>query len=133
MYKSKEEVEADTSGWYAEDTTVLSIKRFSTTVQIPQTLAVAWKVPASYGYNAPKNKADYFTNSKSGIRVYTEAAFEFPRAYLISADSVPYNIKMYNTGSLDFVGNELTGTIGEEQRTPEAQFIIHNASVNDMY
>lgn len=113
----------DSVNWYGEDTTILTIKKYSLTTALPATMNVASKVPASYGYKSPTNKADLFKSK--ALYAWAEFGITFVNAPASTVGTV-------NTGTFDLAGNELT-KVAYNHRDPEIQYIIADGNVNDMY
>jgi len=121
------------SQWFAEDSTVLRVRKFSTKAEIPSAIGYSWKLPLSYGYDSPSNKRNLYSkfgycfaelgfdfgNQTVGIRTVTDEQHQ-----VVSDDKK--NIKF------DVSGNETTG-VANVNTPPQLQFIVSDASVNDLY
>lgn len=116
--------------WYGEDSTILSIKKFTLSTSLPSTMNVASKVPASYGYKSPSNKQDLFT--KGALYAWAEFGISFPNAPASTVTNPNDASHMANTGTFDLTGNELTHS-SKNLRDPEIQYLISDGNVNDMY
>lgn len=143
--------------WYAEDSTVLTIRKYTMSVDLPDAVIASTKIPADYGYKTQTDKSKQFTSgavsgfaefsleflkpSERGVApVKTDDEREKTMAVTYDTDSNA-NHSRYTYAAWDIIGDELTGAkvskvsteAGCENRKPQQQFIISDASVNDMY
>lgn len=112
---------ANDSGWYSEDTTVLSIKLYGINGTIDNNYAFTYKIPLEYGYKSPRNKSDLF---KAGTAVYA-----YNELYLTFANTAKTTDTAVLSGTYVIIGNE---GVNQLVKTPTPAYIISNATVNDM-
>lgn len=125
----KSETEKDfnaSNNWYAEDCTVLRIRMFEQSAVLPEMLVFTWKIPVDYGWKAPANASGLFADGKKAIFGYCELGVRFKNTWFSTEDGEAE----LNSAGWDIVGNEYTGDF---KVGTKPLFVIHNASVNDMY
>ena len=111
---------ANASGWYGEDTTVLTIKLYGIDGNIDNNYAFTYKIPLDYGYKSPKNKADLF-KAGTAIYAYNEMYFRFENTVRNTDGTV--------SGTYDIIGDEGANNLVNK---PGIAYAISNATVNDM-
>lgn len=118
--------------WYAEDCTVLRIRMFEQSAVLPDMLVFTWKIPVDYGWKAPANASGLFADGKKAIYGYCELGVRFRNTWFSTAaeDAKPDGVDKLNSAGWDIIGNEYTGDF---KVGTKPLFVIHNASVNDMY
>lgn len=112
---------ANVSGWYSEDTTVLSIKLYGINGTIDNNYAFTYKIPLDYGYKSPRNKSDLF---KAGTAVYA-----YNELYFTFANTAKTTDTSVLSGTYDIIGDE---GVNQLVNTPTPAYVISNATVNDM-
>lgn len=132
----------DNTNWYGEDSIVLAIKVFSTgAVDLPEQVIATSKIPIDYGFPAPANKQDLFKSTNIKVYAYAEFSLELNGDADVKAAKAKDELKSttsnadYSYASWDLIGDELTGFYNgdEHGNKPTVQFVMGDASVNDMY
>lgn len=129
--------------WYAEDSTVLTIRKYTTgAINLPEMVVATNKLPIDYGYKPSSDKSSRFSK---GVQAFAEFSLELTGSAdeTIAIDGVNDKLKvtgkgsdsnvMYTYAAWDIIGDELIGKSRTYRIDPELQFILSDASVNDMY